>query len=72
MFTVIFSEIFPFDVDMNEVYPRKDKYLRPEFVSIYERPLKADAKKDLGNQVSKDTKTKDDEVLILKANIIIE
>jgi len=42
------SEIFPFDVDLSEVYPRKDKYLRPEFVCSYERPLKADARKDLG------------------------
>lgn len=59
------SEIFPYDVDLNEVYPRKDKYLRPEFVCIYERPLKADARKDLGLHISKDTKSKDDDVLSL-------
>lgn len=41
---------------------RKDKYLRPEFVCSYERPLKADASKDLGLHVAKDTKAKDDEV----------
>lgn len=56
------SEIFPYDVDLNEVNPRKDKYLRPEFVCIYERPLKADARKDLGFHVAKDTKSKDDDV----------
>ena len=56
------SEIFPYDVDLNEVYPRKDKYLRPEFVCSYERSLKADSRKELGLHVAKDTKSKDDEV----------
>jgi hypothetical protein len=56
------SEIFPHDIDLSEVYPRKDKYLRPEFVCNYERRLKADARKDLGLHVSKDTKSKDDDV----------
>ena len=56
------SEIFPHDSDLNELYPRKDKYLRPEYVCTYERPLKADARKDLG--IAKDTKSKDDEVII--------
>lgn len=55
------SEIFPHDVDLNEVHPRKDKHLRPEFVCVYERPLKADARKDLG--AHKDSaKSKDDDV----------
>jgi hypothetical protein len=35
--------------------------LRPEFICSYERPLKADARKDLGYHVAKDTKSKDDE-----------
>ena len=56
------GEMFPYDTDLNELHPRKDKYLRPEFVCAYERPLKADARKDLGSHVAKDTKSKDDEV----------
>jgi hypothetical protein len=61
------TEIFPHDLDvdkdegLNHVL-RKDKYLRPEFVCSYERPLKADAGKDLGFLMAKDTKSKVDEV----------
>lgn len=55
------AEIFPYDCDQSEL-PRKDRYLRPEFVVSYERPLKADARKDLGFHVAKDTKSKDDDV----------
>lgn len=53
---------------------RKDKYLRPEFVCNYERPLKADAGKDTGFIfAAKDTKLKDDEVSnILGINSYIE
>lgn len=40
------SEIFPYDCDQSEM-PRRDRCLRPEFVCRYERPLKADARKDL-------------------------
>jgi hypothetical protein len=40
----------------------KNRHLRPEFVCTYERPLKADARKDLGFHVAKDTKSKDDDV----------
>lgn len=56
------SEIFPYDVEISDVHPRKDRYLRPEFVCNYERRLKADARKDLGVHVAKDTKNKDDDV----------
>lgn len=56
------SEIFPYDCDLNEVNPRKDKYLRPEFICSYERPLKADARKDFPILL-KEQKAKDDEVL---------
>jgi len=57
------AEVFPFDSDQSE-YPRRDRHLRPEFICSYERPLKADARKDLGYHVAKDTKSKDDEVRI--------
>lgn len=52
------AEIFPFDSDQSE-HPRKDRFLRPEFVCTYERPLKADARKETA--VAKDTKSKDDD-----------
>lgn len=54
------AEIFPYDCDQSE-HPKRDKFLRPEFVCTYERPLKADARKDVSIQVSQDTKSKDDE-----------
>jgi hypothetical protein len=55
------AEIFPYDCDQSE-HPKKDRFLRPEFVCTYERPLKADARKDISIHVSQDTKSKDDEV----------
>ena len=62
------TEIFPLDIDVDkeeQVGGKKDKFLRPEFLCSYERPLKADAGKDLGILVSKDTKYKPDEVRIM-------
>jgi hypothetical protein len=56
------SEIFPFDSELSEVNIRKDKYLRPEFVCTYERPLKADSKKDMLINSNKNSKQKDDDV----------
>lgn len=55
------ADIFPYDSDQSE-HPRKDRYLRPEFVCTYERPLKADARKETSVHVAKDTKSKDDDV----------
>jgi hypothetical protein len=67
------TEIFPHDIDVDKDeglsnVMRKDKYLRPEFVCSYERPLKADAGKDLGFLVAKDTKSKVDDVKFLIMN----
>ncbi len=61
------AEVFPYDSDQSE-HPRKDRCLRPEFVCTYERPLKADARKDLGFHVAKDTKSKDDDNDIVDLN----
>lgn len=55
------AEIFPYDCDQSE-HPRRDRFLRPEFVCSYERPLKADARKEISVHVAKDTKAKDDDV----------
>ena len=62
------AEVFPFDSDQTE-QPRKDRYLRPEFVCSYERPLRADARKDLGYNISKDIRSKDDDVSVYIINI---
>ena len=55
------AEIFTYDSDQSE-HPRKDRFLRPEFVCTYERPLKADARKEISVHLAKDTKSKDDDV----------
>jgi hypothetical protein len=59
------SEMFPYDYDANENNnPRKDRYLRPEFVCAYERPLKSDAKKDFNLTLqNKVANQKDEEVI---------
>ena len=67
------GEIFPYDFDQaggvgaggeQSSHPRRDRYLRPEFVQAYERPLRADARKEalLGYQVAKEIRAKEDEV----------
>ena len=56
------GEIFPLDSDLNEVNPRRDRYLRPEFICSYERPLKSDAKKTLPFPLQVNQKSKDDEL----------
>ena len=38
------SNIFPLDSDSNETNPSFDKYLRPEFMYQYEKPLNSDTK----------------------------
>lgn len=39
------SEIFPLDLEMKEIYPNRDRVLRPEFLCSYEFALKADTKR---------------------------
>jgi hypothetical protein len=72
-YVVSTGEIFPYDFDQaggvgaggeQSSHPRRDRYLRPEFVQAYERPLRADARKEalLGYQVAKEIRAKEDEV----------
>ena len=46
------SEIFPYDLELAELFPNRDKVLRPELVCTYERPLKVDTKKHMPAYVS--------------------
>ena len=41
------TDIFPLDLDINDATIRRFKYLRPEFMCSYERPLKSDGMKEL-------------------------
>ena len=42
------SEVFPLDLEIKDnLYPNRDRVLRPEFLCTYEFALKADTKRQL-------------------------
>lgn len=47
-------EIFPFDLEVTELYPHPNRFLRPELVCSNDRALKADTKKKMPRYVVQD------------------
>ena len=59
------SEIFPYDVEVDkdeQANQKKTKYLRPEFICSYERPLGADTFKKTETFAQQERKNNDEEV----------
>jgi hypothetical protein len=64
--------MYPLDSELNEIQANYERFLRPEFLSQYEKPLKADTKKPPPNGVENRYKEDQDILEINEASKILQ